>query len=103
MQEVQKRPEVTRTIRYAMIDKSPTEMKALSDCAIIYFLCYFHVLQAWERFLRSAASKVSNKDSRNSVLADVMHLAKSVDEPTFHVMEKGFANRRVLMSFFGLF
>jgi hypothetical protein len=55
-------------IEYVMIDKSATEMCALGRLSITFFLCYFHVLQAWERFVRSAESGVPAKEQRKKVL-----------------------------------
>lgn len=86
---------MARTIKYAMIDKSATvtEILALHNCGIEYFLCLFHVLQAWERFVRSADGGVSNKGVRKAILTDINILARTADEATFHITEEQFKAR----------
>lgn len=39
---------------FFMIDKSPTEMKAVQAAGYKYLLCKFHTMQAFERFLRTS-------------------------------------------------
>lgn len=84
---------MTRPIKFAMIDKSPTEMRALRDCGIEYFLCLFHVLQAWERFVRSADGGVSGKGTRKAMLADINNMARTADKATFRIKENEFRRR----------
>lgn len=88
-QEIQERLPPERKIKNAMIDKSPTEMRALEDCGMRYFLCLFHVLQAWERFVRSADGGVTSKDVRKAILADIIALAKCADAAAFQIIENG--------------
>eukprot|EP00611_Tribonema_gayanum_P026463 TRINITY_DN630_c0_g1_i7.p1 TRINITY_DN630_c0_g1~~TRINITY_DN630_c0_g1_i7.p1 ORF type:complete len:600 (-),score=121.78 TRINITY_DN630_c0_g1_i7:81-1880(-) len=91
MDKVQEK--TTRTIRYAMIDKSPTEMRALDDCSIQYFLCFFHVLQAWERFVRSADGGVRDQGMRKAILANIKKLAGIRDRANFVIEETAFKHR----------
>lgn len=36
-----------------MMDKSATEIKAVTDLGIMHLLCIFHMCQDWDRFLKS--------------------------------------------------
>jgi hypothetical protein len=80
-------------MKHVMIDKSPTEMRALMDCGLIFFLCYFHVLQAWERFVRSADSGVTDKRMRGSILRDVIAVANAKDASVFKLTQDAFQKR----------
>jgi hypothetical protein len=82
-----------RKMKHVMIDKSPTEMRALRDCDIIFFLCFFHVLQAWERFVRSADSGVTSKATRKHILKDIIALVQAKDAQVFALTQTGFEQR----------
>ena len=74
--------------RYIMMDKSRTEIAAvkqltLSGDARLYLLCYFHMLQDWERFLSSAESGVREKGARHAILVDLAALAHQRDQKVF--------------------
>ena len=45
-----------------MIDKSKAEIKAITELGYKYYLCKFHDLQDWERFLRSSRAGVLKTD-----------------------------------------
>jgi hypothetical protein len=70
IQKVQER--VARKIKYCMIDKSKAEMAALRTREIYHLLCLFHVLQDWERFVRSGDGMV------NAVLTVLMAVGLGV-------------------------
>jgi hypothetical protein len=82
-----------RKMKHVMIDKSPTEMRALRDCGIIFFLCFFHVLQAWECFVRSADSGVTNKGTRKNMLKDIIALVQAKDAKVFALTQAEFEQR----------
>jgi hypothetical protein len=70
-----------------VIDKSLTEIAAVKELvgtgdAKDWLLCYFHLLQDWERFLRSAESGIPHgrKAERHTVMVSLAALA--------HVREK---------------
>lgn len=73
---------------YVMIDKSKTEMAAvdllvLSGDALGWLLCYFHMLQDWERFLTSADSGVVGREAQHAVMVALAHLAHCREESAF--------------------
>lgn len=70
-------------------------MRALRNCDIEYFLCLFHVMQAWERFVKSAESGVAHKGVRKALLADIRFLAKTADKAAFGIVENSFKTRSV--------
>jgi hypothetical protein len=84
---------LTRRIDHCMIDKSNTEIRALTDCGIKYFLCLFHVLQAWERFVRSGEGGIKEKGIRKAVMADMQHLARTKDKGVFKQRETDFKEK----------
>ena len=57
-----------------MIDKSKAEMSGLSLLEIFWVLCWFHVLQELQRFLRSAESGVRNKEEQQRILREIEEL-----------------------------
>lgn len=76
------------TYGYIMIDKSKTEMAAvhlleLSGDALGWLLCYFHMLQDWERFLTSAESAVVGRDAQHIVMLALARLAHCREEAAF--------------------
>ena len=73
---------------YIMMDKSSQEMAAvrqlvLTGDAIGFLLCYFHVLQDWERFVRSSESGVADKGMQHRVLVELAKLAHTRDKRLF--------------------
>jgi hypothetical protein len=73
---------------YIMMDKSRQEMAAvrqlvLTGDAIGFLLCYFHVVQDWERFVRSSESGVADKGMQHRVLVDLAKLAHTRDKRLF--------------------
>jgi hypothetical protein len=79
-----------RPLMHAMIDKSKVEMAALQQAGMDYFLCLFHMLQEWERFLRSAEGGVKNDADRRAILGNLQQLARTKDEGAFRTLQKGF-------------
>ena len=76
------------TYGHIMIDKSKTEMAAvhlleLSGDALGWLLCYFHMLQDWERFLTSAESGVVGREAQHSVMLALARLAHCREESAF--------------------
>ena len=66
--------------KYVMIDKSATEIAAVRKLVATgdargHLLCYFHLLQAWERMVRSAESGVTCRSEQHKVLVHLAHLA----------------------------
>ena len=51
--------------------------------AMSWLLCYFHFLQEWERFLRSAESGVVGKEAQHRVLRSLAHLVHVQSERMF--------------------
>jgi hypothetical protein len=82
-----------------MIDKSGIEISAIEAIGSKYLLCKFHMLQEWERFLKSAESGVSgpkNKDTRKRILWRLSGIQKLETETTFkaesELFEQGMLN-----------
>lgn len=76
------------TYGHIMIDKSLTEMAAvhllvLSGDALGWLLCYFHMLQDWERFLSSAESGVVGREAQHNVMLALARLAHCREESAF--------------------
>lgn len=76
------------TFGHIMIDKSLTEMAAvhllvLSGDALGWLLCYFHMLQDWERFLTSAESGVVGREAQHNVMLALARLAHCREESAF--------------------
>ena len=76
---------------HVMIDKAQVEMAAVDDLkrcgeASGYLLCYFHFLQEWERFIRSAESGVTSKEMQNAAMVSLASLAR-LKEPTIFKLE----------------
>lgn len=79
-----------------MIDKSRVEMAALREAGVKdYLLCLFHMLQDWERYLRSSESGVgsSAKDLRTSIMGSLRELARHRDKDRFLQAETEFLGR----------
>ena len=68
---------------HIMIDKSKAEMAACSAEGIKYLLCYFHFLQDWERFLRSASSGVREAKDRHEMICSLRQLKEQRNEAMF--------------------
>lgn len=69
-----------------MIDKSSIEIAAIGEIKANYLLCRFHMMQEWERFLRSSDSGVhgkANDQLRGQVLAFLSELQQTKDAATF--------------------
>jgi hypothetical protein len=77
------------SFKYAMIDKSPMEMSVLEELGIFYCLCLFHVLQEWERFLRSGESG-AKAQVRQGMLQDLRDLASTANQAVFESKERSF-------------
>lgn len=56
---------------HAMIDKSKAEIAACNELNIFYVLCYFHVLQELQRFLRSSESGVTAKADHQRIICEI--------------------------------
>jgi len=72
--------------KHIMIDKSTTEISAIGglDGEVKYLLCFFHMLQEWERFLRSSDSGgVKSDEDRAAILIDIAYMKKAGDEAVF--------------------
>jgi hypothetical protein len=73
-----------------MIDKSKTEIAALTAVGITHLLCLFHMLQDWERYLRSSESGVKDVEQRLAILTLLKELALSQDQAWFDNKEVAF-------------
>lgn len=76
------------TYGHIMIDKSKTEMAAvhlleLSGDALGWLLCYFHMLQDWERFLTSVESGVVGREAQHNVMVALAGLTHCREESAF--------------------
>jgi hypothetical protein len=78
---------ISRKIQWCMIDKSKTEIAALTALGITHVLCLFHMLQDWERYLRSAESGVKDPEERLAILSRLKQLALSQDVAWFNNKE----------------
>ena len=73
---------------FIMVDKARNEIAAIKQLvstgdAMGWLLCYFHFLQEWERFLRSAESGVVGKEAQHRVLRSLAHLVHVKSERMF--------------------
>lgn len=68
---------------YVMVDKAKAEMAAITSISAKYLLCYFHLLQDWERFLRSAASGVRSLEDRHGIMCSLRKLKEQRNEALF--------------------
>lgn len=69
-----------------MIDKSTIEIAAIGQIGSNYLLCKFHMMQEWERFLRSTESRVhgkSNEGLRIQILNKLSELQKITNPAAF--------------------
>ena len=76
------------TYAFIMIDKAKAKMAAvrlleLTLDALGWLMCYFHYLQDWERFIRSAESGVSGKQEQHFLMLALAFLAHIQDEVLF--------------------
>ena len=81
--------------RTFMIDKSKAEMAAITEIGANYLLCTFHVLQEWDRYLKSADSGVhgrSNQYVRDGIFKNIKSLLRIADEAAFDVKSDQFEN-----------
>jgi hypothetical protein len=69
-----------------MVDKGPSETGALRALQWPYFLCLFHFLQLWRKWLRSKESGVS-ADVSKVVMARLVALAAAVTSAEFEDMK----------------
>lgn len=75
--------------KYVMIDKSKAEMAAISSLQLKFLLCYFHLLQDWERFLRGSESGVRSGEERHLIMLNVASLKKQRDHAIFELEVRG--------------
>ncbi len=68
---------------YIMIDKSKAEMAAIRGIGAKFLLCFFHLGQDWERFLRSSESGVRNAEERHAIMLRIAHLKRQQNEALF--------------------
>jgi hypothetical protein len=88
----------TYAFKYVMIDKSKAEMSAVaSTLGSKYLLCYFHLLQDWERFLRSSDSGVRTAEDRHSIMISLAHLQHMGNEAIFN-QEVGLCRRNASLA-----
>ena len=83
---------------FIMIDKAKVEMAAVDDLkrcgeAAGYLLCYFHFLQEWERFIRSAESGVSCRAMQNAAMVCLSSLARLKESTIFKLEVRQEAGR----------
>ncbi|PKY51012.1 hypothetical protein RhiirA4_467811 [Rhizophagus irregularis] len=76
-----------------MIDKSDTEILAINifykEQKVLIFLCFFHYMQAWERWCRNSANGIS-LDVRPTVIAFVRKLKLVITIEGFSQLEQDF-------------
>ena len=75
-----------------MIDKSKAEIKALDSLSIQWLLCKFHMLQDWERWVKSAFGGVHGKDSQRNIIGRIQDLVNVGDKHAFDYKEKEFVD-----------
>lgn len=81
---------IDRPVKHAMIDKSKAEISALASLGIFHFLCLFHKLQEWERFLKKSESGVKDPEERLGVLWALKELAQTKDKDWFKTKQEEF-------------
>ena len=81
---------IDRRLKYAMIDKSKAEISALRDCGMTHFLCLFHKLQDWERFLKRGEAGVKEPEERLAILRLLKELAQTKDKDWFSRKQEEF-------------
>lgn len=79
--------------RHVMIDKSKAEICALGRLDIMWVLCYFHVLQELQRFLRSAESGVKDKAEQQRILREIRALKLCKTAAEFNSRSAEFVQR----------
>ncbi|CAB4385810.1 unnamed protein product [Rhizophagus irregularis] len=76
-----------------IIDKSDTEILAINifykEQKVLIFLCFFHYMQAWERWCRNSANRIS-LDVRPTVIAFVRKLKLVITIEGFNQLEQDF-------------
>lgn len=80
------------TVSNFMIDKSKAEIKAVIDLGYNYYLCKFHVLQDWERFLRSSKAGVPKVD-QGKIIHEIIKLIEIDDKAVFCKVEEQFLGK----------
>lgn len=64
-----------------MVDMSCAEIRGIVESVwgskVIVRVCYFHVVQAWKRWLRRAANRIENVTDRNKILGFITTMKKS--------------------------
>ena len=78
---------------FIMIDKLQTEISAIKQAGAKYLLCYFHVCQEWERFLKSSSSGVRDKKAQHHILIEIMGIKKARSSATFQELAVLFKDR----------
>ena len=73
-----------------MIDKSKAEIKALDLLGIQWLLCKFHMLQDWERRVKSAVGGVHGKGDQRMIIGRIQNLINVADKHAFDYKEKEF-------------
>jgi hypothetical protein len=68
-----------------MIDKSATEIKAIQDVfRVPVLICYFHTLQAWQRWMRVKDNGVSGMRCNSCLLISINLPRRSSTRGTRH-------------------
>ncbi|CAB4430372.1 unnamed protein product [Rhizophagus irregularis] len=88
---------ITNSIAFSpkvfMIDKSDTEILAINtfykEHKVLIFLCFFHYMQAWERWCRNSANEIS-LDARLTVIAFVRKLKLAITIEEYNQLEQDF-------------
>ncbi len=74
-----------------MIDKSTAEICAIGTLLErMWHLCIFHVLQDWDRFLKSSEAGVKDKEVRTAVLQALKRLSQTRDKEQFAAASANF-------------
>jgi hypothetical protein len=63
---------------YFLIDKAKAEISAIQKQGHKYLLCYFHMLQDFERFAKTRESGIKDKEERASLL-QAMAVLRDID------------------------
>ena len=73
-----------------MIDKSKAEIKALDLLGIQWLLCKFHMLQDWERRVKSAVGGVHGKGDQRMIIGRIQNLINVADKHAFYYKKRDF-------------
>ena len=71
------------SFKYIMIDKSKAERSAIVSIGAKFLSCFFHLLQDWERFLKSSDSGVRSAEDRHDIIVNVAHLKQQHDSAIY--------------------